>query len=104
MGIRGWTVEYDDGTVIREGQMEWKEIPKINMKRLTLHYDGRRWDIVDKLAYVQKKRASMIPGVQESFQVESRSIGYYEEDKKVWYTVNEFTGKMVMEVTGLNGG
>lgn len=102
MSFRGWVVEYEDGTTIREDQMEWKEIPKINMKRLTLHYDGRRWDIIDKLAYVQKKRASMIPGVQESFQVESRSIGYYEEDKKVWYTVDEATGKMTMEVTGIN--
>ena len=103
MSFRGWAVEYDDGTIIKENQMEWKEIPKINMKRLTLHYDGRRWDIVDKLAYVQKKRASMIPGVQESFQVESRSIGYYEENQKIWYTVEEATGKMTMEVTAING-
>jgi len=102
MGFRGWVVEYGDGTTIREGQMEWKEIPKIDMKRLTLHYDGRRWDIVDKPAYVQKKRASMVPGQQETFQIESRSIGYYEENKKVWYTVDEMSGKMIMEVTGID--
>lgn len=100
--LRGWAVEYADGTIIKENQMEWKKIPKINMKCLTLHYDGRQWSLADKLAYVQKKRASMVPGVPESFQVESRSIGYYEEDKKVWYTVDEATGKMTMEVTNIN--
>ena len=102
MGFRGWEVEYSDGTVIREGKAEWRKIPKLNIVRLTLHFEGRRWDLKDKIAYVQKKRASMVPGIQESFQVESRSIGYYEEDKKVWYTVDEATGQMTMEVVDLN--
>lgn len=100
--FRGWEVEYEDGKVIREDQMNWKSLPKNNMVRLTLRYDGRRWDIKDKIAYVQKKRASMVPGVASSFQVESRSIGYYDVVKgktcKVWYTVNELTGVMTMEV------
>jgi len=95
---RGWEVEYVDGTTIREDQEEWKNIPKIGMIRLTLHYDGRRWDIHNKIAYVQKKRGSAIPGVPDSFRIESRSIGYYEDNKKIWYTVDEFTGRMRMEV------
>jgi len=95
---RGWEVEYKDGGVINEKQMDWKKLPKINMVRVTLHFDGRRWDIHNKIAYVQKKRASVVPGVQDSFRVESRSIGYYEGNKKVWYTVDEFTGQMKMEV------
>ena len=98
---RGWETEYSDGTVINENQMEWKKLPKVDMVRVTLHFDGRRWDIHDKGAYVQKKRASVIPGIPESFMIESRSIGYYEEKKKVWYTVNEFTGQMKMEVKDL---
>ena len=99
--FRGWELFYQDGTIIREGQMEWKEAPKTNIIRLTLHYDGRQWNIENKVAYVQKKRASMIPGVQESFVIESRSIGYYEGNKKIWYTVDEFTGQMKMEVKEL---
>ncbi len=95
---RGWEVEYIDGRVIKETQMEWKKIPKVDMVRLTLHYDGKQWNIHDKPAYVQKKKASMVPGVAESFVVESRSIGYYEGNQKVWYTVDEFTGQMKMEV------
>jgi hypothetical protein len=98
---RGWEVEYVDGTIINENQMGWKELPKINIVRVTLHFDGKRWDVHNKAAYVQKKRASVVPGVPDSFMIESRSIGYYEEDKKVWYTVNEFTGQMKMEVKDL---
>ena len=98
---RGWEVEYSNGTIINENQMEWKKLPKVDIIRVTLHFDGKRWDIHDKAAYVQKKRASVVPGVQDSFMIESRSIGYYEENKKVWYTVDEFTGQMKMEVKDL---
>jgi len=102
---RGWEVEYLDGTIINESQMQWRKIPKNNMIRLTLHYDGRQWDLNDKIAYDQKKRGSAVPGVPESFQIESRSVGYYDrvngKTVKVWYTVNEFTGKMNMEVQDL---
>ena len=102
---RGWEVEYEDGTVIKEVQMAWRKIPKINIVRVTLHYEGRRWDLTDKEAYDQKKRGSMVPGMPETFQIESRSIGYYDivndEPVKIWYTVNEFTGKMTMEVKKL---
>ena len=100
---RGWEAEYQDGTVINEEQSEWKQIPKVGMVRLTLYFDGRQWDLNNKIAYVQKKRASMVPGVPESFMIESRSIGYYEGNEKVWYTVNEFTGQMKMEVQEING-
>ncbi|RKX67081.1 MAG: hypothetical protein DRP42_01535 [Tenericutes bacterium] len=100
--FRGWEVAYVNGTAIKEDEMEWKEIPKVGMTRVTLHYDGRRWDLVDKIAYVQKKRGSMVPGRPETFTVESRSIGYYEDTCKVWYTVDEKTGRMKMEVVDIN--
>jgi hypothetical protein len=99
---RGWEVEYVDGKIIKEVQMDWRKIPKVGMVRATLHYDGRRWDLTEKIAYDQKKRGSCVPGVPESFQIESRSLGYYDQvdgkPVKIWYTVNEFTGKMTMEV------
>jgi hypothetical protein len=102
---RGWEVVYDNGVVIKESQQTWKNIPKTGIVRLILHYDGRQWYFEDKIAYDQKKRGSVVPGVSDSFQVESRSIGYYDvidgQPVKVWYTVNEFTGKMAMEVKNL---
>jgi len=102
---RGWEIEYENGTIIKESQMEWKKAPKTNIVRVTLHYDGRQWDLNNKLAYDQKKRGSCVPGVADSFQIESRSVGYYdvvgEDTLKVWYTVNESTGKMTMEVKNL---
>jgi hypothetical protein len=103
--IRGWEIEYADGTVVDEDQMDWKKAPKLNIVRVTLRYDGREWNITGKSVYVQKKRASMVPGIQDSFQVESRSIGYYDtvdgKDVKVWYTVTEETGKMNITVEEL---
>ena len=95
---RGWEVKYYDGTVINEEQADWKDIPKQGIKRLTLHYDGRRWDIVDKAVYYQKKCASVIPGMLDSFRIESRSIGYYEGGDRVLYTVDEHTGRMNLEI------
>lgn len=103
--VRGWEITYKDNTVIKENQMEWKKAPKTDIVRVTLHYDGRQWDLNEKIAYDQKKRGSCVPGVPDSFQIESRSIGYYDvvdgKTLKVWYTVNEFTGKMTMEVKNL---
>ena len=96
--FRGWEVELENNEVIREGQVEWKNIPKISIRRLTLRYDGREWNISDKPDYFQKKRASVVPGVPDSFKVESRSIGYYEGNSKVLYTVDEDTGRMTIEV------
>ena len=98
---RGWVVKYEDGRVIKETDMDWKQIPKVGIVKLSLLFDGKRWDIHDKPAYVQKKRASIVPGAPDSFMIESRSIGYYEGNKKVWYTVDESTGQMKMEVQEL---
>ena len=97
-GFRGWEAEFFDGTVVNEDQAEWKDIPKVGIKRLTLHHDGKRWDLENKVVYLQKKRASVIPGIADSFRIESRSIGYYEDTNKVIYTVDEATGRMKMEV------
>lgn len=97
-GFRGWEAAYEDGTVITEDQAEWKEIPKVGIKRLSLHFDGKQWDLVGKQVYFQKKRASVIPNIPGSFRVESRTIGFYEDYHKVMYTVDENTGRMTMEV------
>ena len=89
---RGWQVELKDGTIINETQSEWKNVPKKNIARLSLFYDGRKWHLKDKQAYFVRTQASMVPGVQESFQVEKRSVGYYEGATKIFYTVDELTG------------
>ena len=99
----GWEVELRDGTMIREGSMEWKEVPKRAIVRLSLyHYNGRHWDLTDKEAYGIKTRASMIPGIQESFRVERRTIYYYEGANKICYHVDENTGKFDLEVINTN--
>jgi len=96
--FRGWEVQLKDGTIIREGQMRWLEVPKRAIIRLSLFFDQRRWDLANKEAYFVKNRASVVPGVPESFRVESRTIGFYEGAKKVCYTVDENTGQFKLEV------
>lgn len=97
--FRGWEAELKNGNVIREGEsLGWKEIPKKDLVRLSLLYDGRRWDLKAKQAYFVRTTASMVPGVNESFQVEKRCIGYYEGADKIHYIVDEFTGAFNLEV------
>lgn len=93
---RGWEVQLKDGIVLNENQTTWKEIPKNQITRLTLHYDGRRWDLEDKQAYFVQNRASVVPGFSESFQIEQRTVGFYEGATKIYYTVDEFTGRFNM--------
>ena len=96
--FRGWEVETSSGKIIREGQMEWNEVPKKDIVRLTLRYDGRQWDLTGDKIYYQKKHASVISNMPNSFRIESRSIGYCEGSNKILYTVDEHTGRMKLEV------
>lgn len=99
---RGWEVELNNGRILHEGQVEWKAVPKNAIHRLTLFYDGRRWDIFDKEAYFVKYRASVVPGIPESFRIERRTVGFYEGSNKICYTVEEDTGRFYLEVIDTN--
>ena len=99
---RGWQVELKDGTIINENQMTWQQVPKPDIIRLSLLFDGRKWDLTDKQAYFVMHSASMVPGIQESLRIEKRIIGYYEGATKVYYIVNEFTGQFEMKVKDPN--
>ena len=99
----GWEAETLDGKIYREGQCEWKDVPKKHIIRLSLfHYNGRRWDLTGKEAYGVRTRGSIVPGVKESFQIERRTIFYYEGATKVCYHVDEMTGKFTIEVIDTN--
>lgn len=96
---RGWQVTLYDDTILNEDNTEWRNVPKIKIKVLSLLYDGRRWDLSDRQAYFIRNRASMVPGIAQSFRIEHRCIGYYEGARKVHYTIEEATGKFTMKVT-----
>lgn len=100
---RGWEVELFNKVVLREGELDWKKVPKNQIARLSLFYDGRIWNLSGKEAYFVKYRASMVPGIQDSFRVERRTIGWYEGAKKICYHVEEATGKFSMEVIDNSG-
>ena len=78
--------------------MEWKKVPKKDIICLSLLYDGRIWNLPNKQAYFVQNRASMVPGIEESFQVEQRTIGFYEGATKVHYIVDELTGQFTTKV------
>jgi len=100
----GWEVQLMNGDIIREGQLDWLKVPKRTIVRLSLyHYGGKRWDLTGKEAYGVKTRCSMIPGIQQSFRIERRTIFYYEGAKKICYHVEEATGKFSMEVIDNSG-
>lgn len=94
---RGWIVELIDGTTLLECDTDWCDVPKIKIKSLSLIFEGRKWKLENKEAYIQKKRASIAPGETKPV-VEQRIIGYYDGPNKVEYVVNENTGNMTMRV------
>lgn len=100
----GWEAQLNSGKILREGQIEWRKVPKRAIVRLSLyHYGGKRWDLTDKEAYFVKYRASVVPGIQDSFRIERRTIGFYEGSNKICYHVDEHTGKFSVEVIDTNG-
>jgi len=100
----GWEAQLNSGKILREGQIEWRKVPKRDIVRLSLyHYGGKRWDLTDKEAYGIKTRASVSPGAPNSFRIERRTIFYYEGAKKICYHVEEATGKFSMEVIDNSG-
>ncbi len=100
---RGWEVELFNKVILRESDLDWKKVPKNQIARLSLFYDGRIWNLSGKEAYFVKYRASMVPGIQDSFRIERRTIGWYEGAKKICYHVEESTGKFSMEVIDNSG-
>jgi len=100
---RGWEVELFNNVILQEGELDWKKVPKNQIARLSLFYDGRRWDLTAKDAYFVKYRASVVPGIQDSFRIERRTIGFYEGGKKICYHVEEGSGKFSMEVIDTSG-
>ena len=103
-GTRYWEAETSDGCIYREGQCEWGDVPRKAIIRLSLFFDGRVWHLTGKEAYFVKYRASMVPGIQESFRIERRTIGFYQGAEKVCYHVEEDTGRFTMEVINSNVG
>ena len=94
---RGWEVELNDGTIYKEANCSWREIPKLQIKRLSLLFDGRRWDLTNKEAYFIRNSASVSPGGND-VRTEKRCIGYYEGKDKVHYIINEHTGEMKIKI------
>ena len=102
---RGWVVHYEDGRIITEydkegNETEWKKVPKRGIKYLSLKWHNKHWTIHGKDIYLQKKRGWVIPraGVEQEPVIEYRYIGYWEGANKVFYRVNEATGRMNMIV------
>jgi len=95
---RGWAATLKDGRVLREDTVEWIDVPKRDIIKLSLIYDKKRWDIENKQAYFIKTRVSVVPGNNDSFRVEKRMVGWYEGKDKLAYVIDEHTGSCKIEV------
>ncbi len=100
---RGWVVLYKDDAVICEDEMSWNKLPnKKDIKRVILKWEDRMWSLDDKEHYtVPKTRGYMdVNSTGIAGQgIDSRAIGYYDVEAscKVFYRVDENTGKMNIE-------
>ena len=103
--MRGWVVKYKDGEVISEWDFKesFRFLPRQqDIEAVALYWnDGKGnkkyWTFHNKKHYFESKRASMLFGAgnpQDTFHIISRSIGYWENGKKVTWTLNEITGQL----------
>jgi hypothetical protein len=95
---RGWFVVYKDNTVQTEDEVTWNKVRKGDIKMVGLKWFDKFWTIPNKTAYVPPFKRGTVSDVFPDIQCLERCIGYYEGKDKVIYRVNEFTGKMYMQV------
>jgi hypothetical protein len=101
---RGWLVQYEDGSVICEEDMNWNKVPKKkNIKKVLLKWEDRLWSIDNQEHYTAPTKRGYVdisPAGHVSDQmVDSRAIGYYDVQGgcKVFLRVSEATGQMSWE-------
>jgi len=95
---KGFIVEYSDGKVITEDEMEWNKVPKVNIKELRLKWYNKSWSVPGPHCFA-RKRGSASP-LEPGMRLEARIIGYFdvENKSKVSYIIDELSGSMVMKV------
>jgi hypothetical protein len=97
---RGWVVKYKDGEVISEWDFNesFRFLPRQqDIQAVALYWDGKYWVFPDKRHYFETKRGCLMfgrPNPSGAFSIVSRSIGYWEENKKVTWTLDETTGEL----------
>jgi hypothetical protein len=97
---RGWVVKYKDGTVIPEWEFgrPFSQLPtNVEIEAVAIVLDDRHWVLAGKQHYFAQKRESILfgpSGFLGGRRIESRTIGYWENGKKVKITVDENTGEM----------
>jgi len=96
--MRGWVVKYIDGEIISEWEFNqpFRFLPRQHeIQSVALFWNPKKyWVFSDKKHYFESKKGMFLMGVPspEGGFIVSRSIGYYEGNKKVTWTVDESTG------------
>jgi hypothetical protein len=99
--MRGWVVKYRDNPI---PVTEWgfgkpfSQLPDQDLiEAVALVFDERSWVLRNKRNYFSAKAESALYTAAGEFQykfLENRTIGYWEDGKRVRLTVNEHTGEM----------
>ncbi len=102
--LRGWVVQFNDGSAICEEDMPWISVPnKKEIKRMVLKWEDRIWSIEGKDNYIVPQTRGFVDisaGGVSYGGIDSRAIGYYDKEAKckVLIRVEEQTGKMKHEI------
>jgi hypothetical protein len=105
--MRGWVVKYKNGEIIPEWDFDedsFRFLPKQNeIESVALYWTDHRgqnpkhWVFSNKKHYFEFKTASMLFGSvdpSKTFHIVSRSVGYWENGKKVTWTLDEQSGQL----------
>jgi len=94
----GWVARYEDGSVIRECDRNWKDVEIDKVVQLCLFHDGRVFRLPSgKRKYIQGKGASAnLDG--SGLKILSRYIGFDENGKRTILRVTIDTGDCSLEI------
>lgn len=94
--VNGWVVLYKDGHTVTEEDILWQDVIKSQIARLSLRWFDREYHIDGpQQGWIQFKSAYQDMGAETV--VTSRVIGYYQDQLKIYYRVDEQTGDLAIE-------
>lgn len=95
---KGFIVEYKDGRVITEDELEWQKVPKCDIAWLKLKWYNKMWKVPGPNCFQFKRGSIPLYGAGSDVRVDYRVIGYFEGKDKILYLIDENTGQMTIKV------
>lgn len=95
---RYWYAELEDGSVATEMDVKWFELDLSAVRTLGIRFDGRSYALPPgKREWLQAKTAS-VPMTGGNAIIESRYVGFREQDREYILRIRESDGFCSMEI------